>query len=142
MFKVEEHLIIILQAPPTQLHIPVLHIPESFKIMTRSHLGVKHPGTGEPSIGVRDILMFSMLINLLILLLLPLRQAPSVAPRTHTDARDSCTPPSYSMPHTRNRRRYKRTRRFFVPSQRERPSQNPPPRGGGGGGGFVQTEYQ
>ena len=33
-------------------------------------LGVKHPGTGEPSIGVRDILMFSMLINLLLLLLL------------------------------------------------------------------------
>ena len=35
---------------------------------------VKHPGTGEPSIGVRDILMFSMLINLrvpLLLLLLP-----------------------------------------------------------------------
>ena len=31
-----------------------------------AHLGVKHPGTGEPSIGVRDILMFSMLINLLL----------------------------------------------------------------------------
>ena len=26
-----------------------------------ARLGVKHPGTGEPSIGVRDILMFSML---------------------------------------------------------------------------------
>ena len=35
-----------------------------------ARLGVKHPGTGEPSIGVRDILMFSMLINLLLLLLL------------------------------------------------------------------------
>jgi hypothetical protein len=35
-----------------------------------ARLGVKHPGTGEHSIGVRDILMFSMLINLLFLLLL------------------------------------------------------------------------
>jgi hypothetical protein len=32
--------------------------------------GVKHPGTWEPLIGFRDILMFSMLINLLLLLLL------------------------------------------------------------------------
>jgi hypothetical protein len=42
-----------------------------------ARLGVKHPGTraGEPSIGVRDILMFSMLINLLLLLLLLLLQA-------------------------------------------------------------------
>ena len=51
-----------------------------------AHLGVKHPGTGEPSaIGVRDILMFSMLINLLLLLLLLLllhlrrNEAPVVA---------------------------------------------------------------
>ena len=39
-------------------------------VVSISRPGVKHPGTGEPSIGVRDILMFSM-HNLLLLLLLP-----------------------------------------------------------------------
>ena len=51
--------------------------------------GVKHPGTGEPSIssGVRDILMFSMLKNLLLLLLLLLGDLSRVPGARVFDAR-------------------------------------------------------
>jgi hypothetical protein len=42
--------------------------------------------TGEPSIGVRDILKFSMLINLLLLLLLlPSSGARRIAVRVHAE---------------------------------------------------------
>jgi hypothetical protein len=84
-----------------------------------ARLGVKHPGTGEPSIGVRDILMFSMLINLLLLLLLQQRviqTLPSHLPTTLcTLNRD---PPLI----------------FAVPMWEEGEG------GGGGGGGFITTD--
>jgi hypothetical protein len=60
-----------------------------------ARLGVKHPGTGEPSIGVRDILMFSMLINFLLLLLLLLDIL-----KEHTGHAESCSPDTFKVINT------------------------------------------